>query len=95
MKKLLLFFALIMSICATAQAGYIIRSIPSYVEPSSLVNYTLTFDENGEPIAAATTSYIAFGQQSIAVVRANTTNARVFHIGSFHKYIGCVYRSLM
>ena len=46
---------LIMSIFFTAQAGYVIRGIDMSITPSyyDLKNYTLTFNQNGEPVSAA------------------------------------------
>ena len=75
MKKVFV-LALIMSILCTAQAGYIKRSIMA----SGLRNYTLAFDGNGDPIAAATTSSLIPGAQSIVIIRANATMTRVFNV---------------
>ena len=76
MKKLL-FSILIVSIFFTAQAGYMIRGIYT-VPPVDLKNYTLTFNENGEPVAAASVIDHA-GIHSIVIVNANSNAARIFH----------------
>ena len=81
MKKVFFVLVFIFSILCTAQAGYIIRSLPSAgIIPSSLVNYTLTFDGADNPIAA-TASFIP-GVQGIAIVYANATMARIFNVPS-------------
>ena len=81
MKKLLLLSALVMSIFLTAQAGYVIRGIQTYVSSDDLKNYTLTFYKDDGPICAAsmyTTSAPGVGKNTIAIIRANTSAAHLF-----------------
>jgi len=78
MKKVIFILALILSVLCTAQAGH----ITGYIPASDLKNYTLAFDGNNEPIAAATMPSLTPGWQSIVIVRANaaTIMARVFNV---------------
>jgi len=80
MKKLLFFLTLILSIFCTAKAGYLIRGVTTFIDPSYLKNYTLTFDGNGEPIAAASMLQPGTGRESIVVVQANNTRAYLFPV---------------
>jgi len=80
MRKTLFFLALILSIFCTAQAGYVIRGITTLVDPVPLRNYTLAFDKNGEPIAAASMIHPYTGTHSIAIVQVNRVSAFLFPV---------------
>jgi len=78
MKRIPLALAFILSLLFTAQAGYIIRGVTTSPPPATdLMNYTLTFDATGEPIAAASMNH-SNGTHSIVIVRANTNAAHIF-----------------
>ena len=78
MKKLLLSFALLMSILFTANAGYIVRGIRINTSFDDLKNYTLTFDQYGDPIAATSLEYPTVGWHCIAIIKANSNTAHIF-----------------
>jgi hypothetical protein len=83
MRKLLLFLTLFMSFSFTVMAGYVIRGIPITPPSDDLKNYTLTFDQNDEPISAAsmhTTLAPGTGKNSIVIVQANFSGAYLFPI---------------
>jgi len=80
MKKIFLFSSLIMSIFFTVQAGYVTKSLAAVVASSPLENYTLTFDGNGEPVAAASMLDPRTRAYKIVVVQANHTTAYIFHV---------------
>jgi len=83
MKKFLLFFALIMSILFTVNAGYLIRGIQTPLSNDELKNYTLTFYKGEEPISAASmhTNLVYYtGKNTIAIIHANSPFADVFPI---------------
>jgi len=74
MKKILLLLVLIMSLLATAQAGFIIRGINTSVFPDNLKNFTLTLN-NDEPVSAGsmyTTDGGGEGRNSIVIIPADT-----------------------
>jgi len=88
MKKLLLLIVFIMSILCSVRAGYVIMGIetndPYY---SDLMNYTLTFDASGTPIAAATmraNSAYGTGRKCIVIVDAINQNTIVFPVSLTH-----------
>ena len=73
MKKLLLFFALIMSIFFSAQAGYVIKGITASATANNLKNYTLALNANGYPVSAAsiyTPSGGGTGRNTIVIITA-------------------------
>jgi hypothetical protein len=82
MKKTSFFLFLILSFLLTANASYVKRGITTSVRPSALLNYTLTFDSNGDPIAAGSMYYSSYSQNvnSIVIIHANTNLAQVFPI---------------
>jgi len=82
MRKFLFVFALIMSVFFTAQAGYITRGFQMSVG-TDLKNYTLSFDDSGDPIAAGTmhsTLGIGNRRNSIVIIAAHNLLATVFPI---------------
>ena len=83
MRKQLFLLTLIMSVLFTAQAGYVIRGIPSSsVLYKDLKNYTLAF-RDGAPIAAASmyaASVDGIGKNTIVVIQENTNVAYLFPI---------------
>ena len=78
MKKFLLFFVLIVSICVTAQAGYKIQGRTTTLIDLGFKNFTLTINNDDEPISAGSMLYA--GEHSIVIVQANNPNAYVFPI---------------
>lgn len=85
MKKFLFFSVLIMNSLSNLQAGYVIRGInATNVAYTDLMNYTLTFDGNGNPIAAGSVHSIygpVYGCNCIIIVRENTQWSTIFPIG--------------
>jgi len=74
-----------MSILLEANAGWRVRGIDATnINFDNLMNYTLTFDGNGTPIAAATmndvTLSLGFERNCIVIIYENSTTARVFPI---------------
>ena len=84
MKKLVLFFVLLMSILFTAQAGYIIRGISTVVD-TPLKNYTLTFDKKDEPVSSASMIDPVTGWHSIVIVQANYPESYIFPVVIDHE----------
>ena len=83
MKKTIFFFALIMSMLFTAQAGYVIRGITSTDVLPEFKNYTLTFDASGNPISfASMNTSLALGtkKNTIVVVHSNSNNSEIFPV---------------
>jgi hypothetical protein len=75
-----------MSILPAVHAGYLIRGInASNVDYDNLMNYTLTFDGAGNPIAAATMqSMYANVKNNIVIIRANSPWSDVFQFEKDH-----------
>jgi hypothetical protein len=71
---------LFLSILSTANAGYIIRGINTPSLSKYMKNYTLTFNQHGEPVAAGTMIYPDTQEHSIVIVGADTNRAYVFPI---------------
>jgi len=90
MKKLLLFFTLIMSLFFTAQAGYVIRGINAFLPPDNLKNYTLAFNANGDPVSASsmyTASGGSTGKNTIVIISALQSTATCFPVSFLNEYI--------
>jgi len=78
MKRILFVLSLILSLLCTVQAGYIIRSSPTWIPPATdLRNFTLTFDATGRPIAAASLNQPS-GMHGIVIVRTYSNLAHIF-----------------
>jgi len=85
MRKLPLFFALFLSLLFTAKADYLIRgiTIPNF-SYRDLINYTLTFDNENNPIAAASMHSINAtepGRNSIVIIHKDFQPVSVFTVG--------------
>jgi len=82
MKKIFI-VTLILGIFCTAQAGYIIRGINTFIRPHSLRNYTLTFDHDNKPIAAAsmyTSVADGAGRNTIVIIPESPVAATYFPV---------------
>ena len=77
MRKTLLFLVLT-SLLFTTKAGYLIRGISSLID-LDFKNFTLTFDENGEPVSAG--SMIDYFQNyGIVIVEAHNSTTHFFPV---------------
>jgi len=81
MRKLLLFLVLYFSIFFVAKAGWVVTGINNPYDPGNIKNYTLTFDGNNEPVAAASmVSSVTSGINSIVIIYANYNQSVFFPI---------------
>ena len=63
-----------MSLLCVSKAGYVIRGVSLLVRPDGLINFTLTFDGNGEPLSAGSMHSplgSGMGKNSIVIVHAD------------------------
>jgi len=90
MKKFLLFFALIMSILFTANAGYVIRGINTTGYPQNLLNYTVALNKEGKPVSAASmyTTFFGGGTGRNTIVIVSTDPLPTFFFTSFPISLG-------